>query len=110
MQWFKLCSGKPILTLGRQQPDSDVFVFSPTVHVNEEGKLIPFIDQKYVWVNEIISKECVLPNEYLTIKELPTCELPFKTFLEGLQKLTQANFPSALFVAGKWWCKQSTLV
>ena len=86
---------KPILTLGKQ-PESDVFVLSPTVHVNKEGELIPFIDQKYVWVNEIINKECVLPDEYLQIRELPTCEWPLRSLLEGLQKLTQANFPSAL--------------
>ena len=51
------CIKKPILTLGRQ-PSSDVIVLSPTLHVTEDGTLIPFDKSEYVWVESIMKKTC----------------------------------------------------
>ena len=94
------CMKKPILTLGRQ-PSSDVIVLSPTLHVTEDGTLIPFDKSEYVWVESIMKKEGVIPTGLIHSRHFPTCDKPLEQLLSGLQELTQKNFLSSVFVLGK---------
>ena len=91
---------KTILTLGRQ-PDSDIFVLSPTIHVNDNGDIIPFEESTYVWVDSIAKKEGVVASGATFLRSLPECEEPLDSLLVGLQELTQDNFYSAVFVLGR---------
>ena len=91
---------KAILTLGRQ-PDSDIIVLSPSIHVNDNGEIIPFEDSNYVWVDSIAKKEGIVPSGTTFLRSLPKCEQPLDSLLEGLQELTQDNFISAVFVLGR---------
>lgn len=75
---------KAILTLGRQ-PDSDIIVLSPSIHVYDNGKIIPFEESNYVWVDSI---EGVVPSGATFLRSLPKCEQPLDSLLRGLQELT----------------------
>lgn len=94
------CIKKPILTVGRQ-PSSDVIVLSPTLHVTEDGTLIPSHESQYVWIESIMKKEGVIPSGFLHSSHFPACDYPLEQLLSGLQELTQKNFLSSVFVLGK---------
>ena len=72
---------KAILTLGRQ-PDSNIFVLSPTIRG-------PFEESTYVCVDSIAKKEGVVASGATFLRSLPECEEPLDSLLVGLQELTQ---------------------
>ncbi|XP_064396001.1 uncharacterized protein LOC135343012 [Halichondria panicea] len=82
---------KAIVALGRQ-PDSEIIVLSPYVHVKEDGEIIPLRECTYVWVESVIKKEGVVPSGvqfYKTLPTIPTPDRPLDVLLGGLRELTQ---------------------
>ena len=54
---------KAVVSLGRQ-PQSEVLVFGPQVHLTVEGDVIEGADQQYEWIRPIVDKLSVLPSSY----------------------------------------------
>ena len=92
-------SKQAVTSIGRQ-PNSEVYVFSPTIQVSDDGERFSQRELPYIWVDEIINYISVLPKSP-PLPSLPTCREPLKVLLEGLHTLTQRNFISSVFVLGE---------
>ncbi len=94
---------KATTTLGRQ-PNSDTFIFGPTIHVSSDGRTISVQEQEYLWVQEIVECAAVLPTSSPLLKALPKCREPLHLLLKGLETLTQKNLISSVFILGQFLC------
>ena len=87
------------VTCTGRQPGSSIFVFGPTLHMNEMGDLIPRELQEYIWVPRILQLLHRVVNPLTTLPD-PGVENPLKYVIEGLQNIAGENALSGIFLLG----------
>ena len=80
---------------------SSIFVFGPTLHINEMGDLIPRELQEYIWVPRILQLLHRVVNPLTTLPD-PGVENPLKYVIEGLQNIAVENALSGVFLLGMY--------
>ena len=90
------------VTCTRRHPGSSIFMFGPTLHINEMGNLmIPRELQEYIWVPRILQLLHRVVNPLKTLPD-PGVENPLKYVIEGLQNIAGENALSGVFLLGMY--------
>ena len=82
------------------QPGSSVFVFGPTLHINEKGDRLPREQQEYVWVPRILQYLHQVVNP-LTALPNSGDDNPLQYVVQGLQSIAGDNVLSGVFLLGR---------
>ena len=88
---------KAVVCTGRQ-PDSEVFVFGPSLQFIIDGNEIPVDRQEYVWVPEILDK--LVPGGVHPMFDLPHIVNPLNFVVGGLHQIAGENAISGVFLLG----------
>lgn len=99
----------PVTCTG-QQPNSDVFVFGPTLQFDTSGNLIPLAEQRYIWIPQILEKLHRVVNPLTVIPYNPQGNA-LKDVVLGIQQLTGENIFSGVTLLGNvgWLCCLKTM-
>ena len=89
---------KAVTCTGRQ-PGSSVFVFGPTLHINDLGDLIPRESQEYIWVPRILHQLHRVVNPLAVLPD-PVSDNPLQYVIRGLQSIAGDNVISGVFLLG----------
>ncbi len=88
------------VTCTGRQPGSSIFVFGPTLHINEHGELIPIEQQEYIWVPRILQQLHRVINP-LTVLPDSGAANPMRYVVQGLQNIAGDNVISGVILLGK---------
>lgn len=90
---------KAVVCTGRQ-PDSDVFIFGPSLQFTSNGNEIAIDKAEYVWVPEILDK--LVPRGVHPIFDLPHIVNPLNFVVSGLNQIAGENVISGVFLLGMY--------
>jgi len=89
-----------VITCTGRQLNSDVFVFSPTVHLDKWGNEIPVSEQQYLWIPQILDKLNQVTNPLPYIPS--THDNALQDVVRGIKHLSGDNVYSGVLLLGLW--------
>ena len=92
---------KPVTVIGRQ-PESDVYVLGPNLHLTYDGE-IPPERRNYVWIPSILHKLRIPGFQGAAMASLPHVghRNPLKIHIDTTSSILGRNLLSGLFMLGK---------
>jgi len=88
------------VTCTGRQLNSDVFVFSPTVHLDKWGNEIPVSEQQYLWIPQILDKLNQVTNP---LSYIPSAhDNALQDVVRGIKHLSGDNVYSGILLLGLW--------
>ena len=86
------------VTCTGRQPNSDVFVFSPTLHLDKWDNIIPADEQQYLWIPQILDKLNQVTNPLASTPSIHAAAM--HDVVRGIKHLSGENVYSGILLLG----------